>query len=778
MINITDLKLKKLLIKAIPDDTPSGKHYEDCIYNWHTYDIEKLDKINNTRINNPEYNQYLIRPNFKYLIIDTDHEKSYLGLCHELKSLNLYNEDAITISFKGKSRNLYYNRHFWFKINSDEYKNENAWQVKINGGEIFFGDKSQIAEFKDSTINKLQNLKYEDYEIIIKRLNSIKIEDTNDKYIIESDDEDEKEEYEEKPKPKKQKSEILLRTILDNLHDKRFRNYDFWIILYMIFINEKYPLEIFDEYSKKRGGKKYDKINNDKITKNIVPKEGYTIATLYFWLKSDNKDVFIKLQEKRTDLINIFSRIKNQNDVSKLYWSLNTDQYIFSSKIWYEYDKNNILIKKGVDYPTTLHNDISNKLSSIIKEQINIIVSKKETTEEDTKKLNIYNNALNNVGYSPYINGIMKFLPALYYNPEIDKLIDSNVKLFAFKNMLYDAIKKEFRPINRNDYISKTTRYELNKKSNSKIREKITSTIRGMFATDEMYTYHMQTIALSMFGNDYEAFIFNTGTGRNGKGICGQLIEESFGDYFYMGESTFYTTQFRSTSPNPTLFNLKGVRYFLITEPEADNDTKFNIGTVKKVSGKDTITTRDLRESNISYKPQFTPFLQCNKKPKVDNVDDAIKNRFKIVNFPYSFVLNPKEPHEKQIDINLKSEMDQSWYNEFMLMLIETYENIKGRIKEPEEVKNNLDEYLKDSNFLKKWLDDTFDYTTSKKDCFKSIELLARFNESGGIKLSSVKFSEFMKMNKIPTRNLGGSIYYYGLVEKQMTEEEQDIILK
>jgi P4 family phage/plasmid primase-like protien len=396
----------------------------------------------------------------------------------------------------------------------------------------------------------------------------------------------------------------------------------------------------------------------------------------------------------------------------------------------------------------------------------------KDLTEYKTK-MKIFQNAYSKVGTSSFIKGVMDYLKDLYKMEEIESLIDSNINVIAFNNMLYDNTIKDFRPIKANDYITRTTNYNINVKSNPTLKEKLIKLIRSMFESDEIYNYHLQTISNSLFGNKNESFIINSGKGRNGKGVCSTLIENALGSYFYAGESTFLTTVYKADRPNSTLYNLRGIRYFLTTEPEADNETKFNIGLIKKITGNDTITTRDLNKGNISYKPQFTPFLQCNTKPKIDNIDDAIKNRFKIINFPFAFVQNPTKKNEKQGDINLKESLTQDLYNEFMLLLIDISKNPSSTI--PKEVLSEVDEYLNSNNYVKNWLDVNFTYNDDKKACHKASQLLQDYNSCGDYpQLSNVKFTEMMKMNNIPSRMLKGYKFYYGLVTINDDEDNED----
>lgn len=556
-----------------------------------------------------------------------------------------------------------------------------------------------------------------------------------------------------------------IKYILYNLHPKRFIEYCYWIVIYMIMINEKINLTDFYILSKLHYDK-YDENKNNNILKNISIKKGYTISTLYFWLKEDNKKIFDELQNDRTDLWDKFEDYKNHSDLSKLYYNINPNKYIRSEKTgWYEYNQNNILIHREGN-PKSLLNDITTQLQALLIEQRNYIIPKNNKDDDYNKKMKIFKNTYNKLGSSSFIKGVIDYLEYLYTIDDVDNLLDANINLFAFNNELYDNIKKEFRPIKPTDYITKTTNYNINKISNSTIRAELYKTLNEMFDDKNILRYHLETIALSMFGNKYEHFIINSSPGRSGKGVCSTLIQGAFGSYFYMADNTFLSTKFQADKPSPTKFQCKGIRYLLITEPEADEETKFNISFLKAITGNDAINCRDLNKSNITYKPQFTLFLQANKIPKLDSIDEAVKGRFRIIEFPFTFVKEPKKPNEKKIDVDLKSKINQEWYNEFILMLIEINQSIKD-LETPPQIFERVNKYFEENNLIRQWLENTFTFTDDKKDNLLASTLLSLYNESGFQQMGQRKFNELLKQNKIKNFTSGGFLKFYGLKLKE-----------
>jgi len=722
------------------------KDYKPKVAGWknltHEQCLKKADS-NDTH--------FLIKCNNNFIVFDTDTRAEYGKLISILKELSLIKYVSSTKSTRGDEYS--YKRHFWFSVEADEFKDmKKHYFDKL---EVFIGSNCNIVERRESSLDHIKTLSYEDYLIIKQEfeMEIVKQEIKTSTPDLEITEENKK-----------------LISLLDGLKADRWINFESWIRLYWVFVNEKLDLNIFNSYSKKHSTN-YDQEANNKILSNARMCEGFKMATIYHYLKEDNDKLYKSVQKDRTDFWDMFETLKSHSDPAKFYYSLNPNKYILSPSLgWLEYGNNNVLKIRGDKPPVSMLNHITKTFQDQLLEQRNFTLPTSNTDIEYKNKMKIFNNAYNKVGTASYIEGIIKYLAGLYINDKIDELLDSNKDLIAFDNMLYDNKIKEFRPIKPTDYITKTTRYSINIVSNKPLRETLIKLIKTMFDNDDIYNYHLKTISLSLFGNRTENFIINSGKGRNGKGVCSAFIENSFGDYFYSGESTFLTTVYKADRPNSTLYNLRGVRYFLTTEPEADNETKFNIGLIKKITGNDTITTRDLNKSNISYKPQFTPFLQCNTKPKIDTIDDAIRNRFRIINFPFAFVNNPTKPNEKQNNDKLKELMTSDMYNEFMLLLLDINKNQDLVI--PKAVLAEVDEYLNTNNFIKTWIDGKFDITTDKADCFRSKELLQEYNQSGDYPvLNNVKFGELMKMNNIQMKTVKGYKYYYGLKLKEEIDE-------
>jgi phage/plasmid-associated DNA primase len=65
--------------------------------------------------------------------------------------------------------------------------------------------------------------------------------------------------------------------------------------------------------------------------------------------------------------------------------------------------------------------------------------------------------------------------------------------------------------------------------------------------------------------------------------------------------------------------------------------------------------------------------LLCNDVPQFDNQNDhAMWERCRYINFPITFVDEPKHDNQKKIDYNLSDKLVH-WKEDFMLLLIDYY---------------------------------------------------------------------------------------------------------
>ena len=759
------------------------KDISKCVAGWNTIlSDDELNKININRINDNKYNQFYIQMNREYLVIDIDEEKAYLKLVQLLKDNDIYNEQAITQSFTGKTKNLYYKNHFWFKIEAQRQfkilKQES--QIKFNGGEIFFGNKCIIGEFKDTILNEIPIIDISIYNDIIEAFSKLDIKKVDDKIIIDSsDDEEEKIINTNVPIKKVSNSNNEIITIFDGLSKKRYDSFNYWLITYFICLNEKIELDLFDYFSKKSTKYNYDE--NQKILKNVQPRKGYTIATLYFWLKEDNLTLFKQLGKTRTDFWNL--QLDNHS-IAKLYFNLYPNSYIYNYNLgWFEYDNNNVLINRGDTIPLNLINNFASSLQDLAIEHRNNL---NNDDEKIIPKMKIFINFYKQVGNTTFIEKTIKQLSCFYLSDDLEKKIN-NKYLLAFKNVLYDYNLNIFRKINKDDFITLTTGYNLELKNNTPVinndmKKLIKKTIYSLFDDKDIYKFWMYSTAISLFGNQKERFYIHSGKGGgNGKGMTQTILKNCLGNYYKTVSNNFLMGSISKGGADPELAQCVGTRYLSVCEPDNTDNKKFNISNLKTFSGNDPISCRGLFKSTFEFLPQFTININCNEIPKMSNMDGGINRRIIIIDYPFSFrdksLITDPNIH-KLIDYSLKEKIihNPDFIQTFILMLIDKaykYRNVEYKI--PNKILSNNEVYKNDNNDINDWFNNNIIKTSDINDIIKSSELLDNYNNSTDCikKLRPADFNKLMEklqINKIDKKHIKyyTNIKYINLLENDI----------
>ena len=459
---------------------------------------------------------------------------------------------------------------------------------------------------------------------------------------------------------------------------------------------------------------------------------------------------------------------------AQLYHKMNKDKYIYSTKTgWYSYNEFNIL-ENHKGEPVSLLNDIVVFTSNYIKDEMMHL----SPTMEDYKKVhNDLFKAFSRVSTSTFSKGIISFLPMIFLDKDIDEKIDAKKELFSFKNMLYDIKEGHFRDIEKKDYVMRNTGYDApNLLTDFSL---IDDLLFSIFEDKEIADYFLMTTAMSLYTNKFEKLYILTGNGRNGKGVLSTIISKALGNYYLTGSNDLLTI--KDELKNETLSKAKGIRYLAISEPAEDNDkeTKFNISMVKKLTGRDVISTRGLYQSSFEYIPQFTMFISCNKQPRVDETNEAIRNRFRFIHFPFTFVDNPTKTFERKLDVELKDNIDNdTLYRDTMIsyllhLVSQDYDTQK--IKEPAKCKEFTNLYFEDNNDVGNYLQKYFEITDDAKDKHRPTTLYELYKTDGDYAyMSHVKFGEALKTNNIRKTRINGSTYYTGLKKKVIDIDDSE----
>lgn len=176
-----------------------------------------------------------------------------------------------------------------------------------------------------------------------------------------------------------------------------------------------------------------------------------------------------------------------------------------------------------------------------------------------------------------------------------------------------------------------------------------------MSGDKEKAAFLQRALGYSILGVNREEcmFIAYGSKTRNGKGtlfstIC-NVLGEDYADSapvdLICESKTGRATDFNA--PQPTLAKLVGTR--LVTMAESAKDVRLDAASMKTLTGRDTLVTRDLFESSFSFVPQFTLWLNTNHLPAV--TDDTVfsSNRIWVIEFDQHFDEKTQDKDLKEI---------------------------------------------------------------------------------------------------------------------------------
>ena len=165
----------------------------------------------------------------------------------------------------------------------------------------------------------------------------------------------------------------------------------------------------------------------------------------------------------------------------------------------------------------------------------------------------------------------------------------------------------------------------------------------------EMICFLQQWCGYCLTGDVSEhAFVFLYGGGGNGKSVFLNTVSRILGAYHATAPMETFTAS--SGERHPTdLAMLRGAR--LVAASETEEGRAWAEAKIKSMTGGDPVTARFMRQDYFTYRPQFKLTIVGNHKPRLKNIDDAMRRRVNIV----PFIRKPVKPDpclEEKLPLN------------------------------------------------------------------------------------------------------------------------------
>jgi putative DNA primase/helicase len=145
-------------------------------------------------------------------------------------------------------------------------------------------------------------------------------------------------------------------------------------------------------------------------------------------------------------------------------------------------------------------------------------------------------------------------------------------------------------------------------------------------------------------------FCFAHGTGANGKSTFTNTVAGILGDYATIADVGTFIAAAHERHPTDVV-KLHGYR--LVVAQETEKGRRWDETKIKTMTGGDRMTARFMHCNFFDFTPKFKLWITGNHKPRLENVDEAMRRRLLLVPF---LVQIPPEERDPDLAERLKAE--------------------------------------------------------------------------------------------------------------------------
>jgi putative DNA primase/helicase len=224
---------------------------------------------------------------------------------------------------------------------------------------------------------------------------------------------------------------------------------------------------------------------------------------------------------------------------------------------------------------------------------------------------------------------------------------------------------------------------------------------------NELARFLQRYIGYCMTGStDEHVFVFAYGSGANGKGVFLNTIVKVFGEYATVADMATFIDSKNDRHPTE-LAKLRGSR--LVVAQETQQGRSWDEAKIKAITGGDKQTARFMRQDFFDFYPTFKLFIAGNHKPRLQNVDEAMRRRLLLV--PFTVRIPPAERDSK-----LTEKLEAEWPAILRWAIDGCLEWQRIGLAPPAVVTDATDDYFASEDSFGQWLEDRCDTDPGNND--------------------------------------------------------------
>lgn len=381
-----------------------------------------------------------------------------------------------------------------------------------------------------------------------------------------------------------------------------------------------------------------------------------------------------------------------------LYSYVNKCWYYWNNKYWTE------------DTLGKIHSMADYIANNIYKEPLYVSDPNDEKLIEEARKA-----LTKHVKYTRQFKGKSNMIQDVQHHVSIEQSVfDKDGNLFNTHNGFLDLNTGILTPheFGKNKYFTRISNTEYQPSALCPIWEQFLDEI--FEGNKELIDYLQRAVGYSLSSSTTEQVMFILlGNGKNGKSVLLNLLHEVLGSYAMNIQPQTLAIKNGGQAANQDVARLKGARFVTTTEP--NQGMKFDEGTIKQITGGDTVTARFLYGKEFEFKPEFKIWMATNHKPIITGTDNGIWRRMVLIPFNYTV---PDDKVDKKLTFKLKDELP-GILNWCLEGYIKWRQN--GLDNEPEIIKEQREEYREEMDMVQRFINDCCVVDSTRKESFSDL---------------------------------------------------------